>query len=245
MEQCYFCGNLATSREHAPPRQMFKGFDCDSIKVPSCEKHNTKKSGKDQAIVHGFFKSLISYKESLEGDVLKAYNIAASAFDYTKRTAVISNMLKNPTEGFRRLPRLAFLPSNVKMPDWIRQLTAAIFFSATKTYESSIVWEKIEVESPNWIFALGPENIDENVAVSYFEEMEKKIKLMSMLSWELGWSASPRLYPKSIYEFRLHLSAKKIILTHLFYERYIWYAWIPGDKQIVSQLEAKILDYSA
>jgi hypothetical protein len=32
---------------------MFKGFECDSITVPSCDRHNSAKGGNDQAIVNG------------------------------------------------------------------------------------------------------------------------------------------------------------------------------------------------
>lgn len=51
---CYYCGGKTTSDEHAPPRQMFRAFDCDSITVPSCETHNSAKAGRDQAIVSAF-----------------------------------------------------------------------------------------------------------------------------------------------------------------------------------------------
>src|SRR5258706_15617847 len=51
---CYYCGSQANSDEHAPPRQMFKGFSCDSITVPSCSTHNSEKGGADQAIVSAF-----------------------------------------------------------------------------------------------------------------------------------------------------------------------------------------------
>ena len=48
---CYFCGGPATTMEHAPPKQMFRAFECDSITVPSCDEHNTRRSASDQAIV--------------------------------------------------------------------------------------------------------------------------------------------------------------------------------------------------
>lgn len=53
---CYACESKKTSMEHAPPRCFFpeaaddKGncrFRKDLIKVPSCDKHNTEKSGDD------------------------------------------------------------------------------------------------------------------------------------------------------------------------------------------------------
>ncbi|HEY4717548.1 MAG TPA: hypothetical protein VIH14_00910, partial [Anaerolineales bacterium] len=51
-QPCYYCGAPGPNgREHAPPQMMFTGFDCDSITVPSCDKHNTRKNIGDRAII--------------------------------------------------------------------------------------------------------------------------------------------------------------------------------------------------
>jgi DNA polymerase III alpha subunit (gram-positive type) len=84
MKKCYFCGKVVTGDEHALPRMMFREFDCDSITVPSCDVCNNEKSGRDQAIVHGFLKSLNGYKKSLSGNVQKAFYIMEKSFNYTK-----------------------------------------------------------------------------------------------------------------------------------------------------------------
>ena len=47
----YYCGTQASTRENLHPKQIFKGFHVDSITAPSCEKHNTEKSGDDEEIV--------------------------------------------------------------------------------------------------------------------------------------------------------------------------------------------------
>lgn len=152
-------------------------------------------------------------------------------------------MLKNPTGEFRKLPKLAYLPPDVKMHDWIRQLTAALVYSATKTYNNSIIWDKIKVKSPDWIYTKGPETVNEDDAVPYFEEMRKNKNLMSNLSWKLGWSASPRPYPGSIYKFFVHLSSNEIIMHHIFYERFNWYAWMQASEKLIGKIESNI--YSA
>ena len=239
-KQCYFCGQPAQSFEHAPPQQMFNGFNCDSITVPSCNLHNSKKSGCDQAIVHGFFKSLSPYQNLLSGDVLKAFKYAEKSFYYTKRTAIVSKMLKNPPELYRNLPTLAYLTPNVKMIDWIRQLTAAIIYSGTQRYDSTIDWKKIRVESPEWIYTKGPETVEVKEALSYFARMDAKKKLMVKLIWKDGWSAYPRPYPAAIYRFCLHFSTCEIIMNHMLYSHYNWYAWIPASKQLIIDLKSKI-----
>ncbi len=78
---CYFCGNSATSREHAPPKLMFRKFDCDSITVPWCDDHNSSKSGEDQAIVSAFVQSLDNlFKQGtrLISNVVKAIRVTSS-----------------------------------------------------------------------------------------------------------------------------------------------------------------------
>lgn len=242
MKQCYFCGNSATSREHAPPQQMFKGFNCDSITVPSCDLHNSEKSGRDQAIIHGFFKSLRFYEGSLDDEVLKAYKLTKTAFQYTKRTVVEAKMLEPHSNSYSQLPTLAYLSSEIDMPGWVRQLTAALVYSGIRSYDSTIKWEKTKVASPSWVPAAGPESVDEIKAISYFIKWDEVKNYLAKLTWKNGWSATPRRYPRRIYEFLLHFSPYEIILKHLFYERYSWYIWIPWKKQLVSKFEAKILE---
>lgn len=61
-EVCYWCGKLATSREHVPPKCLFpegkdvkqiygQSFRNNLITVPSCDKHNTEKSNEDQYLM--------------------------------------------------------------------------------------------------------------------------------------------------------------------------------------------------
>jgi hypothetical protein len=49
-ELCYFCGKQAISDEHGPPKKLFKGFNFDSITVPSCDLQKSSKCGNDRAI---------------------------------------------------------------------------------------------------------------------------------------------------------------------------------------------------
>jgi hypothetical protein len=48
---CYYCGLPATSYEHVPPQCIYDRtihFNNPPIKVPSCDKHNNKKSKNDE-----------------------------------------------------------------------------------------------------------------------------------------------------------------------------------------------------
>jgi len=47
---CYWCGNPSTSKEHVPPRCIFKALPSKNqlITVPSCDLHNHAKSADDE-----------------------------------------------------------------------------------------------------------------------------------------------------------------------------------------------------
>lgn len=56
---CYYCSNVATSKEHVPPLCLFpeqkdangRDFRKNLITVPSCDEHNTKKSSDDEFLM--------------------------------------------------------------------------------------------------------------------------------------------------------------------------------------------------
>lgn len=61
-EICYWCGRLATSREHVPPKCLFpenkdvkeiydQSFRNNLITVPSCDEHNMEKSHDDEYLM--------------------------------------------------------------------------------------------------------------------------------------------------------------------------------------------------
>lgn len=51
---CYFCGELATSKEHVPPQGLFPKKDIyrnNLITVPSCTLHNNSKEGANKFLI--------------------------------------------------------------------------------------------------------------------------------------------------------------------------------------------------
>jgi hypothetical protein len=61
-EFCYWCGKIATSKEHVPPKCLFpemkdingiydKTFRINLITVPSCDEHNMEKSHEDEYLM--------------------------------------------------------------------------------------------------------------------------------------------------------------------------------------------------
>ncbi|WIG82413.1 hypothetical protein KFZ68_07000 [Photobacterium damselae] len=60
VKKCYYCGALATSKEHVPPKCLFpeskdtndgKDYRQKLITVPSCELHNSAKSNEDEYLL--------------------------------------------------------------------------------------------------------------------------------------------------------------------------------------------------
>ncbi|HBR6164924.1 TPA: hypothetical protein L9052_002240, partial [Klebsiella pneumoniae] len=69
---CYFCGELATSKEHVPPQGLFPKKDIyrnNLITVPSCTLHNNSKSTLDNKMLvflSGVNKSVFHEKDFKE-----------------------------------------------------------------------------------------------------------------------------------------------------------------------------------
>jgi len=239
-KRCYYCGSKATSKEHAPPQQLFKYFICDRITVPSCDTHNGKKSGRDQAIIHGYFKSLLGYQENLEAEVKKAILGAMDGFKYTKKTAVPSHLIKDPPTNLQALPKIAYLTKENEIHNWIRQLSAAVVFDATKRYNPSIFWSKLQIFSPNWVPAESAQGIDLDQAIEILQTKQLFNMELEKLSWLDGWSAHPRPYPNKIYRLLFHFGDENFILCHIFCNRFYWYIWLPANEELKNILINKI-----
>jgi hypothetical protein len=165
---CYYCGAPASSLEHAPAKQFFKGFPCDRITVPACDEHNNHKSGNDQAIVSAFLLSLHNGSErySLDEDVLKAIENAKPSFVRAKRKITSTALLSDPPSNLVDLPNLAHLSPAANIRSWVRQLTAALVYDANETYDPNIKWDEAVAWSPHWIGSDVPSPIESKQVVS-------------------------------------------------------------------------------
>jgi hypothetical protein len=249
MTACYFCGQKATSREHAPARSMFKGFSCDSITVPSCDAHNTEKSHHDQAIVSAFLIPLHAMTEQLprrrwniHPDVMRAIAQGKSAFPYTKKRAVSKQIADHPLLKRIAMPDSVYVPPSVSIHDWIRLLTAAMIFSAARTVDPTINWKRALVWSPDWLAK--PRNTEvslEYAAAEFKSNRELEEQIAKEVTWNVGWSASPRPYPSSIYCFDVGiLRDTAAVFRHRLYSLYRWYAAFEASPQTVARLRQKI-----
>jgi len=246
---CYYCGAQACSNEHAPPKQMFKGFPCDSITAPSCDEHNSEKSGDDQAIVSAFLIPLHNRLEqygqdehSLEANIVKAIDVAKPSFVRAKRKATSRPLLSAPPKVLSDLPDVSYLVPSVDLRAWVRQLTAALVFDGTLAFDPTIIWNEAIAWSPDWIWETERPASGEDAILLFEKKGEIKAQL-EQFSWQDGWSAHPRAYPPDIYEFWLCIEPEpqEVIFKHKFYNRYTWYVWFSASQETVLKLSNKVV----
>jgi hypothetical protein len=225
---CYYCGEPSVSVEHAPPRHMFDGHECDSITAPSCDKHNSRKSGHDQAIVSALLMPLAGCDDRfpLDPEVKSAIQHTRSSFGYTKKSTLDVPLLKDPPEGMPRLPNVAYLKPSVNIKEWVKQLTAAVTWDALKGRDSAINWDDVTAWSAEWLESDDSSSLSMNQAVPVVRKKRELKGQLDDLSWIDGWSAHPRRYPAVIYQFWLHFEPQEVIFKHVFYNMYAWYVWV-------------------
>jgi hypothetical protein len=241
---CYFCGKAATTREHLPPRQMFKGFSCDSITVPSCKEHNCSKSGEDQAIVNALlipFRNQVKLKTNnniFNKDILKAILIADSSFERTKYRVISKHFISDLPEEIKNLAEVSFLKPPIKIHNWIKKLTAGLVFYCTQKYDPQLNWEIVQCWSPDWLKYVADLKIDEAHSI-----LQLKANLRQWLNekkWINGWSATPKPYPSNIYYFQICFDDDEIAFKHIFYNNYIWYVWLKNKAEIKNSILSKL-----
>jgi hypothetical protein len=254
-QPCYFCGAPGPSkREHVPPQMMFECFDCDSITVPSCHKHNTEKSIGDRAIVTAISMSasqMLKYqsrinrrkiKARLTSNVIKAIKYLEPDFDWAKNQVRLQRPLIDPPEGLD-IP-LPFTQSYANIVVWIKQLTAALIWSVTGRYEPSIQWDDSLAWSPGFIPTNGPLTTEyARVILWDYDDFEKEL---NKLVWLPGWSAEPKKYPEDIFAFDLFFpenvekyAGMNVIFRHRFYNSIsVWFVWFRAPQETITVLKA-------
>jgi hypothetical protein len=235
---CYYCGDKATSFEHAPPRHMFKGFSCDSITVPSCDEHNARKSGNDHAIVSAFLIPLLNGRDvyKLEPEIERAITLAMPSFDLAKKKTMSAQIIKNSSSD---LPKTSYLSADALFWHWMRQLTAALIFDATETFIEGVNWNELPAWSPHRIQSENNEPMEFEKAASLLQEKDDIKKKLEELKWLDGWSAYPNRYPPIIYRFKIHFNDSEILFCHKFYNRYDCYVLAKLPFEILAKIFQK------
>jgi hypothetical protein len=146
---------------------MFDGFDCDSITVPSCDLHNTSKSIGDRGIVTALILSVAQmYKNHeklnviLTPNVIRAIQLVEPYFHQAVNEVELRPLFSDPPEGLD-IP-LPYLQPTAYIPQWIKQLTAALVWSVIGFNDKETDWDNSVPWSHGYLPASGsPINFDE------------------------------------------------------------------------------------
>jgi len=245
--ECYYCGaSPPCSREHVPPRTLFTGFVCDSITVPSCDRHNSEKSGDDHAVLTCLMETLRSVQSLNTGDtgfpkeVVKAIKIAESNFFLSKNVYTLTPVIHSWPDSINR--PVPYIKSGRFLQSWLRQLTAGIIWSAIGRHESSLMFEDSIVLSP--VFWPASKQLEPNEVKVIAIRKQLLRQDFNEMRWIPGWSAHPRNYPKRLYRFAVSFppfpdkySIYNFSIRHIFYDELDWFVFLSTSASIRDELE--------
>lgn len=248
---CYYCGALPPSlREHAPPQMMFNGFECDGITVSACAEHNNSKSGRDRAIVTSLARSMDQMLQSdhrqrpLSTNVQHAIELLSPNYRQANNFLALRPYLIDPPEGLD--VALPYLEPDVQPLIWIKQLTAAIVWSATGYYDPEIDWSKAQAWSPHFVRVNDPISTDQALEKA-IQNISAESTIDNNFTWWRGWSAKPRAYPSDIFHFQLSFvphptdwDGKQVIFKHVFYDSVKWYVLFAASTRTVEILQEAV-----
>ena len=219
---CYYCGEPATGQEHAPPKQMFKAFDCDSITVPSCDGHNTSKSFDDQVIIdllmHGV--DWQRKRASIGKHASEALSLRPSSFTRTKRLIDYASPVDHPA-----VPTIPYLERGPDIYTWMQCIAAALVFDGAGFRDPRIDWSAALVFSPS--FLPGPKGLSmplDDAAQWLRARQQTADGWDRSFDWRKGWSAQPKPYPADVFAFDVGFYRRGFVgLRLLFYGESRWY----------------------
>jgi hypothetical protein len=252
---CYYCGAPApSSKEHAPVKMMFEAFDCDSITVPSCDKHNTVKSLDDRAIITFFLRGLYHGLKtgSLTANQLKALEVAEHKLGKANEVT-LQPLVRDPL-GIVDAP-LSHIDETKKVKNWMRLLTGALAWSVQGNYDSSVNWDKAIVWSPEYAIDTGQLDIEQaGLRLEKLRSIKAEVDRSSVYWWP-GWSSYPRGYPPDIYHFDVSLlpsqyllksgSKSEAIFRHCFYGKFQWYVWFTASETVKTTIASALQEVNS
>lgn len=239
---CYYCGQPSKTVEHLPPRMLVKNFDCDRITVPSCDVHNTRKSGVDQSILSAYAISLFEVMKStkLSPNVVRAISQIKKAFPFVVRTAhkgsfpVSPGVMTNP-------PKTAILKADTH--EWIKQLTAGILWDARHERDTLIDWDLVESWTPD-IHPMPSQEYTREDVLKLMRTRFQTLDLTNRAKFVKGWSSEPKPYPADIYRFELMIESRNVVFRHVFFDSFTYYVVLPSiDSRTAAAIEAKIKEH--
>jgi len=257
LDPCYYCGAPPPSiREHVPPSMMFNGFDCDSITVPSCDRHNTSRSKGDRGIVTALIMSVSQmYKnrdklhDNLNGiltpNIIRAIQLLEPDFNQATNEVELRDIFIDPPKDLD-IP-LPYMQPSAFIHGWIRQLTAALVWSVTGSYDPNTDWDNSVPWSHGYLPSSGEPRTFEDISNEMLKNQDID-QLFKQMKWHDGWSALPRKYPKDIYSFELSFiqnlepwQGLNVVFRHRFYNSTsVWKILFKASQNILASLKQAI-----
>lgn len=227
---------------------MFEGFKHTAITVPSCSEHNSEKSNMDRAVVTGLVRTLDqmpvtgSAPRPFPANVSQA--IARLAPNYAQANNMVTMqpyLLDGPDELMVDLP---FLEPDAQLIPWIKQLTAALVWSAIGYYDPETDWDAALAWSRTYVRVIGPITASE-ARHRALDALGRELKLENECSWSKGWSGKPDPYPADIFRFDVSFLPQSegenhIIFRHTFYDDIKWFVGFTTSPRTVQGLRKAV-----
>jgi hypothetical protein len=214
MKLCYFCGKKKTSKEHIPPKQIFKGFKINKMTVYSCDEHNSERSGKDEAIIKSM---LLAIKNSnnvtITTELSQALNEVKDHYNQVKKTVTKEKIIIDSNED------TVCLDVSIDLDNWIRQLSAGMIYHKIKYFDNGNDFVNSKVFERN-SYSKNKKSFED-----FQNERNKKIELQIMSEmgeWSNSWIPN-NCYPENLYFFRYKIIDNFILIKHVFYKCFVFY----------------------
>lgn len=206
---------------------MFVDFECDGITVPACPVHNSNKSGSDRTIITALIRSLDQMRlkehkpDTFSSNVDKAIRLLKPNYRQANNLLSMEPYLLDAIDELAI--DLPYLEADIQTPNWIKQITAALLWSAIGEYDSATDWANAWAWSPHFVKVAGPINTSE-AREKAIRNVTTETKIDNSFAWFQGWSAHPRPYPSDIFRFEISFvkksedwDGKQVIFKHFFY----------------------------
>lgn len=146
IQECYFCSDEATSREHIPPTCIFnKPYPGNMITVPSCDSHNSRKSCDDEYLKWVLVTASVENSEVALGKV----NSILRAFKRSPRfcTSALSRPIDKidiySPEGIYIKSRPGYKIEPTRIQNILDMICAGLFFKMhNKKLDHSVKFER-------------------------------------------------------------------------------------------------------
>ncbi|MDB5049248.1 MAG: hypothetical protein JWO30_2319 [Fibrobacteres bacterium] len=246
-KSCYYCGEPAISDEHIPPKQIFDGFDCDKIVVPSCMYHNVGKSFYDACILMGMLKSLDEFiisglANDLTPNILKSIELVQDKFPHVKKGMRIIEIFQEGQPGSEKKMKSAFVDADIDHYKWARLLTAGLIWDATEEYQEELDWNEESGVLDNYFRESTEKGLTATDLIESDREKQKHMTAYGAATWIEGWSAISKPYPRDLYNFRfVYGSLGHLHFEHTFFLKYKIWVHVKASPELAEKVKIKAL----